>query len=73
MPVVGPIKRKELIAFLKKLGFDGPYSGGKHQFMIKGTLRLTIPNPHQSDIGKDLLSKILKQAGIEKEEWESLK
>jgi predicted RNA binding protein YcfA (HicA-like mRNA interferase family) len=41
--------------------------------MIKGTLRLTIPNPHQSDIGKDLLSKILKQAGIEKEEWESLK
>lgn len=72
MPVAGPIKRKDLISFLKKLGFDGPYSGGKHQFMVKENLRLTIPNPHQSDIGTNLLSKILKQAGITREEWESL-
>lgn len=72
MAGTGPIKRKELIALLKKAGFEGPYSGGKHQFMIKGNLRLTIPNPHESDIGGNLLSKILKQAGITKEEWENL-
>jgi hypothetical protein len=41
--------------------------------MIKDSLRLTIPNPHQGDIGINLLSKILKQAEISKEDWENLK
>lgn len=50
MPRVGPIKRKDLIRYLRQLSFDGPYSGGKHQFMLKGTLSLRVPNPHQSDI-----------------------
>ncbi len=72
MPPIKPVKRNELISYLKKAGFDGPYSGGKHQFMIKGQLRLTIPNPHQSDIGVNLLTKILKQAGITRNEWENL-
>jgi len=34
MPAVRPIKQKELIRFLRKLDFIGPYSGGKHQFMV---------------------------------------
>jgi predicted RNA binding protein YcfA (HicA-like mRNA interferase family) len=72
MPRFGPIKRKELIRYLKQLGFEGPYSGGKHQFMRKGEITLRIPNPHQSDIGKELLSRILKQAKIDKKEWENL-
>ena len=72
MPALRPIKRNDLINYLKQLGFSGPYSGGKHQFMIKSQLRLTLPNPHQSDIGINLLSKILKQAGITKQEWEKL-
>jgi predicted RNA binding protein YcfA (HicA-like mRNA interferase family) len=57
---------------LKKFGFEGPYIGGKHQFLIKGTNRLVIPNPHKGDISKDLLSKILKQARIERDDWEKL-
>jgi predicted RNA binding protein YcfA (HicA-like mRNA interferase family) len=40
--------------------------------MIKEKLRLTLPNPHQSDIGINLLNKILKQAQISKAEWEDL-
>lgn len=72
MPGVGPIKRKELIRYLKKLGFSGPYSGGKHQFMEKGNLTLRLPNPHKSDIGSGLLIKILKQAGIMKSDWMKL-
>ena len=32
MPSFGPTSRKELIQFLRRLGFAGPYSGGKHQF-----------------------------------------
>jgi len=46
MPKLGPIKRYELIRYFTKLGFDGPFSGGKHQFMIKEKLTIRIPNPH---------------------------
>ena len=72
MPRLGPIERDELIKYLRTLGFEGPYSGRKHQFMIKGEVRLRIPNPHQKDIGKELLSRILKQAKISRDTWERL-
>lgn len=72
MPPIGPIKRRDLIRNLKNLGFDGPYSGGNHQYMVRGQTRLRIPNPHQGDIGRGLLTRILRQAGISREEWEKL-
>lgn len=72
MPPFGPIKRRDLIRYLRELGFNGPTSRGKHQHMKKGDITLTIPNPHQGDISKDLLAKILRQAGISRDEWESL-
>jgi predicted RNA binding protein YcfA (HicA-like mRNA interferase family) len=72
MPSFGPISRRDLIYYLKQLGFEGPYSGTKHQFMVKDQLRLIIPNPHEGDISKSLLRKIFKQAQITKEEWEAL-
>ncbi|RPJ11555.1 MAG: type II toxin-antitoxin system HicA family toxin [Deltaproteobacteria bacterium] len=28
---------------MRKLGFEGPYSGARHQFMVYKTHRLTIP------------------------------
>lgn len=72
MPRFGPVKRKDLIRYLGMLGFAGPYSGGKHQFMIKDNRTLRLPNPHQSDISKELLIRVLRQAGIDKEDWERL-
>ena len=51
MPRVGAIKRKDLVYYLRQIGFEGPYSGGKHQFMIRESTTLRIPNPHQGDIG----------------------
>ena len=66
-----PDKRRDLISYLHTLGFDGPYSGGNHQFMTHGSLKLRIPNPHQSDISLPLLRRILGQTGIAIEEWES--
>jgi hypothetical protein len=51
---------------------EGSYAGGKHQYMLKGQLKLRIPNPHEHDISGDLLARILRQAGIDKEEWEKL-
>ena len=72
MPHFGPIDLKELICCLRRLGFLGPYSGGKHQLMIKGDITLRLPNPHQSDIGKELLARILRQARISRDDWEKI-
>jgi predicted RNA binding protein YcfA (HicA-like mRNA interferase family) len=72
MPLFGPIRRSDFIAALHRLGFEGPYSGGKHQYMIRDSIRLTVPNPHQGDIGRDLLARLLRQGDISKEEWENV-
>ena len=72
MPSLRPISWKNLVKTLRHLGFDGPYSGGKHPFMIKGDLTLTIPNKHHGDIGRELLVRILKQADISREDWETI-
>ena len=39
-----PCKRREFIRRLRKLDFDGPYSGTRHQFMVFEEYRLTIPS-----------------------------
>jgi predicted RNA binding protein YcfA (HicA-like mRNA interferase family) len=72
MPPFGPVSRKDLIRHLHQAGFKGPFSGGKHQFMLKGNITLRVPNPHQTDIGRELLARVLRQAGISKPEWEGL-
>lgn len=72
MPAIAPIKRKDLIKYLIRLGFSGPYSGGKHQFMEKENITLRLPNPHISDIGVELLMRILRQADIKKSDWINL-
>jgi predicted RNA binding protein YcfA (HicA-like mRNA interferase family) len=69
MAELAPVSWTSLVRRLRKLGFEGPYQGGKHPYMIKGDLVLTIPNPHRGDIGIDLLSRILKQAGLNKRVW----
>jgi predicted RNA binding protein YcfA (HicA-like mRNA interferase family) len=70
VPRWGPIKRKDLIAYLHRLGFDGPYPGRRHAFMKKGALTVRVPNTDIDD--RDLLSQILKQAGIDRDTWTKL-
>jgi len=41
--------------------------------MIRGIDTIIIPNPHHGEeIGADLLSKILRDGGISREEWFSV-
>ena len=61
-----------MIAGLRALGFKGPFSGGKHEFMVRRDLVLTIPNPHRGDIGVALRALILRQGGISRKEWEAV-
>jgi hypothetical protein len=39
-----PCKRREFIRGLRKLGFDGPYSGTRHQFMVYEGHRMSVPS-----------------------------
>lgn len=43
MTRLAPVSHAELVRPLREFGLEGPYSGGKHLFMAKGDLRLTIP------------------------------
>lgn len=62
----GTTKKRDIIAKFRRLGWDGPRSGGNHQFMVKGAHKQRIPN---TDCGRDLLKEILRQAGISEDEW----
>jgi predicted RNA binding protein YcfA (HicA-like mRNA interferase family) len=70
MPTWGPVSRRKLVSTLNRLGFAGPFSGGRHEFMVRGGAVITIPNPHAGDIGVGLLSIVLKQAGVSRTEWQ---
>ena len=72
MPRVGPINRTDLIFCLRRLGFQGPRAGSKHSFMVRGTTAVRLPNPHRGDISVGLLTRLLRQAGISREEWEKV-
>jgi len=66
---LSPVSWADLVRRLRKLGFDGPYQGGKHPYMVKGNLVLTIPNPHRGEIRVALLSRMLRRACVTKEKW----
>jgi predicted RNA binding protein YcfA (HicA-like mRNA interferase family) len=67
---VKPVSRLELIRRLRALGFEDPFSGGRHQFMVRYQRKLRIPNPHQGIVSGPLLQRILKQAGVTDSEWD---
>jgi predicted RNA binding protein YcfA (HicA-like mRNA interferase family) len=71
MPNLNPVSRRELVRKLKGLGFEGPFPGGKHQWMRRAGLRVTIPNPHGGAIDSGLIRRILRQADITIDEWMS--
>lgn len=66
-----PISRRELIRRFHTLGFTGPVSGSRHQFVVKGELKVRIPNPHKgSQIDWSLVKELLRQAGIKTSDWD---
>ena len=67
MGKLGPVSWEDLVRKLRKQSFEGPYWGGKHPYMVKGDLVLTIPNPHRREISVNLLSLILSRPGYQKE------
>jgi hypothetical protein len=76
MPAWRPLKRRDFIRKLRALGFDGPYSGTRHQFMISGQHRQTIPTNAEYSVPQIRL--LLRQVEsilarkVALEEWDSL-
>jgi predicted RNA binding protein YcfA (HicA-like mRNA interferase family) len=69
MPKLSPVSWRVFVNRIRSFGFKGPYQEGKHPYMIKGNIVLTIPNPHKGDISPDLLVRLLRQAGIPRDKW----
>jgi len=69
--MLSSVSRRNLIRKFRALGYEGPFSGGKHQFMKRGRKKIRIPNPHgNAEISVSLLKEIIKQAGIKDSEWD---
>ena len=68
MPPFGPVSRRESVQALRSVGFSGPFPGGRHDTMLRGTQRVTLPNPHSGVIGRDFLGRILRQLGMSRDE-----
>ena len=72
-----PCKRRDFIRRLRKIGFDGPFSGTKHQFMIYEQHRLAIPSNIQYSIPQ--LRMMIQEVeeiighGLTSDEWNSLR
>ena len=65
-----PVSRRELIRRLSTLGFEGPFPGSGHSYMVREHLYVKIPNAHHGEeIGASLLAEILRKGKIIREEW----
>ncbi len=69
MPRLTSVSWREFVDRLRELGFDGPFAGGRHPQMRRGDVTMIIPNPHDGDIGVDFLQRLLRQAGVARDEW----
>lgn len=47
-----PCKRNEFVRRMRRLGFDGLYSGAKHQYMTWQAHRLTIPTNDEYSVAQ---------------------
>ena len=70
-------KRRDFIRRLKKLGFDGPYSGTRHQFMVYQQYRLAIPSNTEYSVPqlRMMLGEVEHIIGrqISVEDWQRLR
>ena len=71
-----PCKRSIFIRKLRKLNFDGPFSGGRHQFMTLKNCRLAIPSNDEYSIPQlhVMIKEVEKIVGkeISSEAWDAL-
>jgi predicted RNA binding protein YcfA (HicA-like mRNA interferase family) len=74
MPRLRPEGPREVVRKLRRLGFEGPFGGGKHLLVRHPETRVKIPIPvHKGrDIPVGTLRTIIRLAGSTVQEWKEL-
>ena len=71
-----PCKRKDFVNRLHRLGFEGPYSGTRHQFLVYKNHRLAVPSNKEYSIPqlKMMIKEIERIIGrtISSDDWDKL-
>ena len=71
-----PCKRREFIRRLRALGFEGPYTGTRHRFMVFRQHRLAIPSNDEYSVPqlRLMLEEVAAILGrsINAEEWNQI-
>ena len=72
-----PCKRDDFIRRLRRMGFQGPLSGGRHQFLVHDQQRLTIPSNAEYSVPqlRMMLREVAVIVGheITLDQWNALK
>ena len=58
-----PVSRAKLIRRLRKIGFEGPFPGSDHDFMVRCDNFVRIPNYHRREIGANLIVEEYEEEG----------
>lgn len=71
MPRLVPLKPEAVVRKLRRLGFEGPYPGGRHRRMVNHGTGQIIPIPYHRgcDVSVGLLREIVAELGITRDEW----
>lgn len=71
-----PCKRNLFLRRLRRLGFDGPFAGARHQFMIYRNRRLAVPSNTEFSVPqvRFMVREVEGIVGrrIDQQEWDSL-
>ena len=71
-----PCKRREFIRHLRRLGFEGPLTGTRHEFMTFEQHRLAIPSNDEFSVPqlRFMLAEVAVILGrtVDADEWKSL-
>lgn len=74
MPKLSPIRARDLIRILEKLGFEQVRQKGSHLRMKHPNgRRTTIPIHSGEKVGVGLLTKILRDVNVSRQEFEKIK
>lgn len=71
MPKLVPLKPNEVVRKLRRLGFEGPFPGGKHKRMVNFSKKKIVPIPFHKgrDVSIGVIREIIKEIGVSREEW----
>ena len=71
-----PCKRRDFIRRLRSMGFQGPWSGARHQFLVSRGHRMAVPSNEEFSVPqvRMLVGEVeaIIERNISADEWDSL-